>query len=97
MERRRSGGGGGWGNNRVLVEGKLRWGQYVNFRQILQYKVNNCQRRHMRIKVPLQGFVKSIPQVCVCKSFADVKRSFAPFRHLRRSLLCFSMSEERGR
>lgn len=53
-------------NNGVLVEGgKLRRGQYVNFRQILQYKVNNCQRRHMRIKVPLQGFVKSIPQVCV--------------------------------
>lgn len=51
--------------NRVLVEGKLRRGQYVNFRQILQYKVNNCQKRHMRIKVPMQGFVKSIPQVCV--------------------------------
>lgn len=68
---RRDGGtdGGKRGGKKTMFmcwwRGKLRRGQYVNFRQILQYKVNNCQRRHMRIKVPMQGFVKSIPQVCV--------------------------------
>lgn len=36
-------------------------GQYVNLRQILQYKVNDCQKRLVRIQVPIQGFVKYIP------------------------------------
>lgn len=39
--------------------GKGRRGQYVNFRQILQYKVNNCQKRHMR--GPSAGFCKIYP------------------------------------
>jgi len=44
-------------------------GEYVNSRQMLQYKVSDCQGRH--IQVPIQGFVKYIPKVWV--SFADVK------------------------
>lgn len=36
-------------------------GEYVNDRQILQYKVGDCQKRHTRIQVPTQGFVKYIP------------------------------------
>lgn len=43
--------------------GKRRRGQYVNFRQILQYKVKNCQKSHMRAQVPMHGFVKYIPLV----------------------------------
>ena len=41
--------------------GEQRRGQYVNLRQILQYKVNDCQKRLVRIQVPIQGFVKYIP------------------------------------
>lgn len=57
------GDGGTDGKKRGKNKGgeKGRQGQYVNFGQILQYKVNNCQKRHMTKKSPNAGFCKIYP------------------------------------
>lgn len=48
----------GWEGNRGE---KGRRGQYVNFRQILQYKESQSQRRHMRAASPNAGFCQIDP------------------------------------
>lgn len=77
------------------INNKSETGIYVNGGQILQYKADDCQMMHLRIQIPIQGFVKPIPLVCVWKrgSFADVKWSFAAFRYLLTGLLYFSIKK----
>lgn len=50
--------GRGGGGNRGE---KGRRGQYVNFRQILQYKESRSQRRHLRTASPNAGFCQIDP------------------------------------